>query len=354
MRNSTRSVAALLSLLTAAAPRVVAQQPTRAINLDDMVNSVSASVGDLTADGRWLVVRTSTVKDGFGSQGGTYHFGDITYRYDTPSDLWIIDTKTGDKRRVFPDRRTTAGGTWSPDGATLVLTTIVNNEVTPVLWDRANGKTKTIPVPAGFLLDGAPSWSEDGKRVSMTLHTEEWRRRSKAFFDSLVNGPIVVLDGKDPFLEWDELGRRRDLKALAVYDVATGKTAIALPEARYASAELSPDGALIRYTESLKPRTDYSGMSPGDMKVWLKAADGSGTARVVIPTTKGLTVAWAKDGKHYAYTKEKSVYVGSVDDATPKQTTGSNFIWAPEGLSYAYMNGDDKVVADATANRRRR
>jgi dipeptidyl aminopeptidase/acylaminoacyl peptidase len=38
------------------------------------------------------------------------------------------------------------------------------------------------------------------------------------------------------------------------------------------------------------------------------------------------------------------VYIGSVDDQAPKQMTGSSFVWAPEGLAYAYMNGDDKIV----------
>src|SRR5947208_17052698 len=101
----------------------------------------------------------------------------------------------------------------------------------------------------------------------MTLHTEEWRRRSKAFFDSLTKVPIVVLNGKDPFLEWDELARRRDLKAIGVYDVASGKTSIALPEGRYASVELSPDATMIRYTEPLKDKTDYTVMNAGEMKV---------------------------------------------------------------------------------------
>jgi len=76
----------------------------------------------------------------------------------------------------------------------------------------------------------------------------------------------------------------------------------------------------------------------------VRPVDGSAPARALVPTTKGITLSWAKDSRHYAYTKEKSVYIGSVDDQAPKQMTGSSFVWAPEGLAYAYMNGDDKIV----------
>jgi dipeptidyl aminopeptidase/acylaminoacyl peptidase len=348
-----RGRAACLSLaLTLLASPDSAQSQTRAVSLDDLVNMVRFSVRDLSADGRWIVATSGTMKDGFGDQSGTFRYGDLTYTFNAPTDVWIIDTKTGDKKKLFNDRRALGGGrgggglTWSPDGNTLALTQVVNDVTTPMLWDRASGKFKTISIPTGYFIDGPMTWSEDGKRLYLTLRTEEWRKRSKVIFDSLVNGPIVVLDSKDPFLEWDALGNRGDIKALAAYDLAGGKTNIVLPEGIYTGVNVSLDGTIIRTTESNVNKTMYDGgrWTNNDSKIWVRPADGSSAARVLIPSTKGFTVSWAKDGKHYGYAKDSSVYIASITDEKPRQMKGSKFVWAPEGLSYAYMNSDSTLV----------
>src|SRR5260370_42693313 len=128
MKPSFRRVFGVLVVLGVWSQRAAPQQNPKSsgvvlsspgVTLDDLVNQIHAKVVDLSADGRWAVVRSSSGRDGFGSEGSTYRFGDLTYRFDAPSDLWIVDTKTGDRKRVFPDRRTTNGGSWSPDGATL-------------------------------------------------------------------------------------------------------------------------------------------------------------------------------------------------------------------------------------------
>src|ERR1041384_7783112 len=47
-----------------------------------------------------------------------------------------------------------------------------------------------------------------------------------------------------------------------------------------------------------------------------------GAPRMIIKSTKGITLTWSKDGRRYAYSKEGNVFFGSVDDEEARQITG--------------------------------
>ena len=91
----------------------------------DALDIVSASVGDLSDDGRWLAVSTSVRRDSYGQD--YRRDGDPTYVRGVPVRLVVIDTRSGATQAVFPDKRPVRSPNWSPDGKFVEIVEIPNH-----------------------------------------------------------------------------------------------------------------------------------------------------------------------------------------------------------------------------------
>ena len=131
-----------------------------AFTFDDSLNVVSARVVDLTKDGRWAVV---TMSDGRGRLGAdNSRYGDPTYISPSLADVFIVDTKTGEKHRLFPGKRQVSGLRWSPDGTRLSLMLRRGDAFAPMIWEMGKGFTE-VEVPEGMQVDarGSGAWTPD-------------------------------------------------------------------------------------------------------------------------------------------------------------------------------------------------
>ncbi|HWP55352.1 MAG TPA: hypothetical protein VN476_14580, partial [Pyrinomonadaceae bacterium] len=44
--------------------------------------------------------------------------------------------------------------------------------------------------------------------------------------------------------------------------------------------------------------------------------------RTIIKSTKGISIQWSRDYRHYAYAKDGNIFIASIDDKEPRQLTG--------------------------------
>ena len=104
-----RLVALIPALNCAAGTAVFAQSAPKApFTAADALDISTAQIADLSVDGRWLLVTTSSRRDGLG----------VDYRRDTdptylrlnPARLTVIDTRDGTSRDLFPTRITVIRG----------------------------------------------------------------------------------------------------------------------------------------------------------------------------------------------------------------------------------------------------
>src|SRR5688572_2935988 len=117
----TRLRLLVLALIALAQP-VLAQAPRAAaptFTAEDILDITSIQLADLTADGRWLAATTSIRRDGFGVD--YRRDGDPTYIRPAALRLWVIDTRSGERRAVLPGKRNLRNATWSPDGSKLAF-----------------------------------------------------------------------------------------------------------------------------------------------------------------------------------------------------------------------------------------
>ncbi len=318
-----------LALLLAAAATLVpaaarAQAPRRtAFTANDALDVTTAQIADLSADGRWLLVSTSTRRDALG----------VDYRRDTdptylrvaPARLRVIDTRDGTAKTVFPEPRPTRSAVWSPDAARVAMLLLRDDRLEPVIWDRATGRTRTLTVPAGMYIaeNSDVRWTNDGTRLIVALHTDAWKRDATAEFSRMTRGPVLVQDGTEPFLAWDKLRREGNVRAVYSLDVATSKATELLPTAMYSSYQLSEDDALITWQIDNTKKTDYDVIFGADTKLMARPLAG-GAPMELLASTKNLSPLWSRDGRTFAFAREGRVYVRSIGDSAARQIAGAD------------------------------
>ena len=333
-----RAVARAMVALALAAPAAAsAAIPAQAdsLGIRDLLDINTASIQDLSPDGRWLAITIASRRDGLGVD--YFHDNDPTYVRGPLARLLVVDTKSGAQRAVLPPRKTLRGVTWSPDGARLAFFVLENDAYQLTVWDRGSGKLATARTPSGqYVAENSElRWTSDGKQLVFALRADAWKKKATARFNELTKGPIVVLNGNDDFLEWEGLGRMSAERSIASWDIATGAITTLVPEGRVNSWTLARDGSAVTVNEDLLTRTNYGGGGGGGgggraNKVTTHFAAGS-PPRVLFATTQGAQLSWAEDGKHYAVTRNGRVYVASIDDTTSRQILGATGPVTPDG-----------------------
>ena len=104
------------ALCLALGPGVLpAQAAAQGFTLDDVLSVRSVNVGDVSDDGRWAVVTTASLRDRLGTDQS--RFGDPTYTGPSVAEIAVIDTRTGEARVLFGEKRQARAFAWSPDGS---------------------------------------------------------------------------------------------------------------------------------------------------------------------------------------------------------------------------------------------
>ncbi len=325
-------LAALLVLVSVAAsaqaPRTTAVSP--AFSAEDILDITSVQASDLTADGRYLAATSSIRRDGFGVD--FRRDGDPTYVRPAAQRLWVIDTRTGERRAVFPDKRNVRSARWSLDGSRLAFLQLTGENFEPVIWDRASAKLTTVKVPAGkYVAENSDlRWTSDGTRLVYSLRALEWRKTAKDLFASYTAGPVFVQSSKEPFLSWDAIRRMSSQQSVVAYDTRSGQTTEFLPEAKISTFNIAEDASVVVYNEDITKKTDYDVIFGTENQLVARRLDcaaQSATAdcakpRTLMPSLKQTQLVWAGDGKRYAYSKEGRVFLAAVGDTGAKQIAG--------------------------------
>jgi dipeptidyl aminopeptidase/acylaminoacyl peptidase len=335
MRSSRLDISLLLAAALVAMPRVgvlsqnagapathatPAPASSAAFTMNDALDIVTATVADLSDDGRWLAVTSSVRRDQFGQD--YRHDGDPTYVHPVPTRLLVIDTKSGAVHSVFPDKRPIRFARWSPDGDRLA-TFIYNGDVyEPAIWDRKADRVTVAHLPAGrYVAENSDlRWTADGKALVFTVHSTEWRKKARDTFTNMTVGPVFVQSSVDPFLAWDDVRRMANVRSIVTFDPKTNEIREVVPETMVGQYTLTKDGAVIDYDVDIQKKTDYDSFN-SEMSLRTRSTAG-GAEHVVFATTKGMQIQWAEDARHYAYSKDGRVYVGSIDEKDAKQLVG--------------------------------
>ena len=307
-----------LLVIVCAAP---AAQARREFTAEDMLKVSTASVLDLSDDGRRVAVSVRRACDN--AEVDNRRFGDPTYLTPSRVRLLVIDTQSGAIATPFDDLVSVRQAAWSHDGKRLAILTASNDAAAAVhIWDAEKKALIEVPRKSPVAAGSGLEWTADDKRLIVALRTPEQDTSAAARFKRLTDGPIIVQSSKDPFLDWDDLQRATRTRAIATLNPATGDTTTILPERKISSYRVTRDSRLITFLEDVTEKTDYDVIG-GTMNT-LRAVDASGGTPRTIADAKDLKevqLRWSDDGRAFAYAKKGEVFVQTVDETKPRSLT---------------------------------
>jgi hypothetical protein len=245
-------VPALLAIVCAAP----AAQARREFTAEDMLKVSTASVLDLSDDGRRVAVSVRRAYDN--AEVDNRRFGDPTYLAPSRVRLLVIDTQSGAIATPFDDLVSVRQAAWSHDGKRLAILTASNDAAAAVhVWDAEKKALIEVPRKSPVAAGSGLEWTADDRRLIVALRTPERDTSAAARFKRLTDGPIIVQSSKDPFLDWDDLQRATRTRAIATLNPATGDTSTILPERKISSYRVTRDSRLITFLEDVTEKTDY-------------------------------------------------------------------------------------------------
>jgi dipeptidyl aminopeptidase/acylaminoacyl peptidase len=289
----------------------------------DMLKVATASVLDLTEDGRRVAVAVRTLEDNATTDHRRY--GDPTYVPPNLVNVVIYDTRTGTSDRVFKQLMTVRQATWSRDGARLaLLTTAEDAQRQPVttawIWDAGRRTLSEVPRKQPIAANSGLHWLPDGSQLVVAVRDPADDRAAEATFKTLVDGPIVVHSSKDAFLEWDALRRAERSRALVTLDPRTGDTRPLLAKTKLTDYQLARDGTFVTFREDVTEKTDYDVIS--GTRNHLKLVRGGEVRSLVDAKTLNTTnPRWSDDGTLFAFADKGEVFVQRVDEEKPRSIT---------------------------------
>jgi dipeptidyl aminopeptidase/acylaminoacyl peptidase len=349
----------LAILLQAAAARPAAQPPrTTPFAPDDILNVVTVSVLDLSDDGTRVAVALRRTLDN--ADTDNYRSGDPTYAAPSRVELQIIDTRSGAKQVTFKGLASVRQAAWSHDGKRLAILVVDNlNAAAPIqaaaapakAGDRPKGKPKEkeapprrvgpvsrlyvwnadtsalADVPRGAETSVSPNsaldWTPDDARLVLTTRPTGLDVEARARFEALTKGPVIVHDGKAPFLEWDALQRGNRRRTIVELDPATGAQTVAVPEAKVSSYNVARDGSFVTFLEDVTEKTDYDEIGGTENRLRLLPRPPSGEPKTLVEAKdlKGVQLRWSDDGRWFAYAKKGEVFVQGIDGSKARSLT---------------------------------
>lgn len=290
--------------------------------IDDYFDVTYMRAADMTKDGKWLACTVYTMADRRAPRDN-YRYGDPTYISPFRVFTYIIDTKTGEKKKLFPRKEQVRSLTWSPDGRMLAFFVLRGGEYRLRIWHRVTGKFENVKV-RGYGPIAANShlcWSPAGRYLHFALRAKDWAAKSVKLFKYVTQGPVIIQDSEEDFLIWGKLRRRRMLMIPVRYDRKARKLHELLPESRILSYRLAEDGSFVVFERDVTKKTDYDVIFGTTNQLEILPLP-EGAPKVLLKDYKERRMRWTKDNRTLAWTEKGDVYVMGVDEETPRQLTG--------------------------------
>ncbi len=301
----------LLAALTILPVRPVeSQDEGRAFTTHDALDVRSVRIAGVTPDGRWVAATSQTRRDRSGVDH--FRFGDPTYVAPSTSELLVIETRTGRARSVFPGREQLREGTWSPDGSRLAMFRLVEGHYQLEIHSPETGRVRPVALrtPRRISEQSPLVWSPDGTAILLTLRPEGWADSARRAFLDLTEGPVVVQDSRNDFLDWDRVRNlaRREVPVLVTVADGSIRDLPALSSAPQ-GVRFSPDGGTLVYGLTEPKRTSYT-RSAGTEYGFYRLHPASGVIDTVVkPTERRVTGEWNRAATALAWGDRGNVFL---------------------------------------------
>src|SRR5436190_2147278 len=256
-----------LGLLIQPAPHAQSAAGGETPTIDQLISLERAGSPAIAPNGQWVAY---TVRD--------TNWDDNAYH----TEIWLADAKSGELRQLTSHaKKSSTSPAWSPDSSRLAFATDRDDKRQVYVIDPRGGEARKLTsIEEGV---GGFAWSPDGKSIAYTS-TEAKTEADK--------------DREKKFGEFDVIGEGYRMSHLWVFDIASQKgrrlTSGAFTVGQFA---WSPDGTRIAFDHRVNPANTSA--ATADISV-VSVADGS-VRPLVTQAGSDSGPVWSPDGSKIAF-----------------------------------------------------
>jgi len=348
MKGTRRALAASFVIpILAAGALIFGQTKTEAPGLKDILDiNVSADRQPLalSSDGKWVAVAMFRPSRAASSaDAGASYFSRTGVSETTPgSEIWLVNTETGETKNLTLEQGSSWGPAWSPDGRMLAFYSNRDGLARLWVWNRETQTLRRLSeaVVRPYFGFEIPQWSPDGRQILVKLLPQgmtiseaaallpQTPSSEQAKSPPAGRAASVTVYASDPKLLDENLAQtiqpkennpavswtNKYLADLGLVSVETGEVRRVADKVKALAYDFSPDGRRFLYTDMRLSVIQGRGSAP---VYSLVVVDFTKNQRQVLAADKlpGWNFRWTKangGGFRTKFEARKEIWFGSI------------------------------------------
>ncbi len=297
---------------------VSANAQLTAFTSEDALKVNSFSLADVTNDGNYIAGFIRSRMDRLNIDHKRY--GDPNYVAPNTSELVIIDTNSGSKKRPFENKEVFGNVKWSPDGKSLAVIKYDEGQFNLYMYDLLKNQIKKIKIDTKKKISSGSelNWIPNSGGIIVSLREDNWSVRADSLFKEATIGPVTVYDSKQDFLKWDVIRNHSNLEILAMIDLKNGKTKVLTEEGSFRNLKVTEDGSSMVYIQTYPLKTVYDRRGGTEYELNKIDLNSFSVSNIEKKTKKGLNLTFNSTNSLYAYADSGKVFIRSIAEEKSK------------------------------------
>lgn len=282
---------------------------------EDALNVKSFSYSSMTEDGLWVAGTISSRMDRLNIDH--FRFRDPNYVPPYTSELLIINSQTGEKRMVSPEKSIIEATAFSPNGKKLGYLKFEGGNYRLYVYNLETRQSKLIQLKDKRIISSQNSllWTKDNRSLILAVRSEGWSAKGDTLYREATAGPITVYDGNKPLLKWEEIRYHNDLSEIVKVEESSGSVSELLSEGRYEDFNLSEKGDWLTFEEYDPKKTAYQRKGGTDYSLYaLSLENPTERDTLITPSEKRIDISWDESKTQFAFTDSNHIFIQSIDN----------------------------------------
>lgn len=299
---------------------------------DEMLDVKNINIAEITDDGRFAAVTSSTQRDRLGIDH--FRFADPTYVQQRTSRLFVVNTENGDPFEVTDGPAVIQAVAWSPDNRTLAFILMDNQRVTLQMYDAERQRLRELKPKTDLEIASNTDldWLPDGSGLILSLRAEGWREKADSMYAAINDGPIVIQNSENDFLAWDRVWMQNNTSVPALLQIDSRQVTELTGEGMFESLNIADDGSFVAIKQEFPLRTDYTRSDDATeyLMFTVNLSNPGQRDTLITRTNKSQDAEWDPSGTRWAWADDGKVFIRHIADTAGFEITADRYEFVEE------------------------
>ena len=299
---------------------------------DEMLDVKNINIAEITDDGRFAAVTSSTQRDRLGIDH--FRFADPTYVQQRTSRLFVVNTENGDPFEVTDGPAVIQAVAWSPDNRTLAFILMDNQRVTLQMYDAERQRLRELKPKTDLEIASNTDldWLPDGSGLILSLRAEGWKEKADSMYAAINDGPIVIQNSENDFLAWDRVWMQNNTSVPALLQIDSRQVTELTGEGMFESLNIADDGSFAAIKQEFPLRTDYTRSDDATeyLMFTVNLSNPGQRDTLITRTNKSQDIEWDPSGTRWAWADDGKVFIRHIADTAGFEITADRYEFVEE------------------------